>query len=146
MDHAVLFPRLRDNLRSNHVFAVVEGDDAHDPPWQEEWKEFLAKWIYKLNGQRYEPDRADSDHGRFMTRYRDWVDVAGAMSADIETAQSIEHFIGCQHSRDAFAPEKMGADMDHFDNELRSILEPHALDDVLNFTVRTKVEWGSIKR
>lgn len=43
MDHARLFPRLRQHVPDHHLFVVAEGDGAFNPPWQSEWEMFLAK-------------------------------------------------------------------------------------------------------
>ena len=127
------------------MFAVVDGDGAHQPPWRQAWDEFLARWIFKLKGERYEPGREDSDFERQMTRYRDWLDIAGEVFAEHDVSQSVDEFIRCQHSRDTFAPAKMGAQTGAFDAELRSILAPHAVNERLTYTVRTRMEWGRIK-
>lgn len=145
MDHAVLFPRLFNNVRANHVFAIVEGDGAHQPPWRSAWDEFLTKWIFQIKGESYEPDREDSDFNRFMTRYRGWIDVKGEVIAEHVVTQSIDEFIRCQHSRDTFAPSKMEMHIVDFDKELRALLEPHADDESITYAVRTRVEWGAIK-
>ncbi len=145
MDHAVLFPKLRKDVRHDHVFATVDGDGAHRPPWKRAWDDFLAKWILELKGERYAPDDASSDYARFMTRYRDWIEIRGEMFAERAVSQSIDHFVRCQHSRNTFAPSVLGARQARFDDELRAILEPHAQQQTITYRVRTRVEWGSIK-
>ena len=145
MDHTILFPRLLDGVRHEHVFAIVDGDGAHEPPWQQQWDDFLATWILKLKGEIYEPDREESEFEQYMTRYRDWIDVKGEVIYEREVSQSIDQFIRCQHSRDTFAPSKLGSQIGLFDAETRSILEPHAEDELLTYTLQTRVEWGVIK-
>ena len=146
MDHAVLFPRLLGHVRSDHVFAVVDGDGAYEPPWEDAWDAFLAKWLWELKGDAYQPHQPDSDYHRFMTRYRDWIDVQGERHVQHEVSQTIDEFVRCQHSRDSFAPAKLGSKANAFDAELRQLLEPHAHGERLIYHVRTRIEWGSIQR
>jgi hypothetical protein len=59
--------------------------------------------------------------------------------------QTVRAFIACQHSRDTFAPSKLGTRMKQFDAELAIILEPYVRDDCVTYSVRTNLTWGSIK-
>ncbi len=146
MDHEFLFPRLKSVSSTDHVFAVVEGDGAFQPPWQEAWDDFLAYWIHELKGEKYEPLKPNSDHARFMTRYRDWLDIEGeAVFDSAPFSQSIGDFIKCQHSRDTFAAAKLGNNMKAFDEDLRKLLTPYSTDDSITYTIQTRVEWGVIK-
>jgi SAM-dependent methyltransferase len=146
MDHAVVFPRLKSLVSECHVFAAVDGDGAFEPPWQLQWDEFLRRWIGQLTGESYEPGRPDSAHAIRTTRYRRWIDQHGAIDVTgPPIAQSIASFIACQHSRDTFAPAKLGAKSLRFDEELTDLLSPHADDGMLTYSVRTRVVWGSIR-
>ena len=146
MDHPVLFPRLASVVHADHVFAVVDGDGAFEPPWQSEWDEFLRRWIYALTGESYEPARTDGPFMIRMTRYKDWIDVAGETDVMSEPiVQNVDDFIACQHSRDTFAPSKLGALRGQFDAELASLLAPYATDGSIGYRVRTRLTWGSIK-
>ena len=144
MDHAKLFPRLLDQVSDDHVFVVVDGDGAYNPPWERAWNQFMAKWISRLKDEVYEPDNNESAFSRRMTRHRDWIDLKGRLNLDYGVSQSIDDFIRCQHSRDTFAPSKLGSEIGAFDMELRSILEIHAVNDVVTYNVQTRLEWGSI--
>ena len=146
MDQEVVFPRLLDVVSSNHLFAVIEGDGAYDPPWQQDWDDFLKYWIFELKREQYEPQSGNSAHHKFMTRYRQHVNIAGdrwVMSGTIN--QKLSDFILCQHSRDTFAPSKLGARIRQFDAELESILRPFAVEDLLSYRVRTSMTWGTIR-
>lgn len=145
MDLAKLFPRLSEKVSADHVFAVVDGDGAHNPPWKKDWDIFLTKWISLLKDEIYEPCNPDSKFNRHVNAYRDWVDVQGEMIFERDVSQSIDDFINCQHSRDTFAPAKLGSQLKLFDEELRRILEPHAEKNTIFYTVQTRLEWGSIK-
>ena len=82
MDHAKLFPRLLDQVSADHVFVTVDGDGAHNPPWESAWNQFLAKWISRVKDEAYEPDNSESDFRRHMTRHRDWIDISGTLNFD----------------------------------------------------------------
>ena len=144
MDHSIVFPRLLSAAKENHVFAVVDGDGAYRPPWQNAWDDFLRYWIYELKRERL--DQVESAFKAKMTRYKDWVDVVGEteiISAPV--SQAVTDFVACQHSRDTFAPYKLGERMQRFDAELTKVLEPHAIDGQISYSVRTSVTWGSIR-
>jgi len=147
MDQARVFGRLASRVNEQHVFAVVDGDGAFEPPWQAPWDDFLRRWIAQLKGERYEPDRPDSAFARRMTRYAQWIDARGEIQVTGEpVTQSIASFIACQHSRDTFAPVKLGTHMQRFDAELADLLAPYANDQaMLTYSIRTRVIWGSIR-
>lgn len=146
MDHAIVFPKLREAVRPDHVFAVVEGDGAFNPPWQSAWDSFLARWIFELKGETYEPGKRDSAYAARMSAWRSWIDVAGdtqVVSDPIE--QSVTEFVACQHSRDTFAPSKLGGRIRGFDQELIRLLRHYQHDGMLTYSVKTTLTWGSIK-
>ncbi|MEM7020176.1 MAG: class I SAM-dependent methyltransferase, partial [Pseudomonadota bacterium] len=41
MDHPVLFARLKQHIHEHSVFAIIDGDGAHEAPWQDDWVDFL---------------------------------------------------------------------------------------------------------
>ena len=146
MSQEVLFPRLLSLANPKHIFAVVEGDGAFDPPWQSDWDDFLEYWIFKLKGEKYEPENPDSAHTRFMTRYRDWIDLEGTeICVSTPFQQKISDFTKCQHSRDTFTTSKLGKEIDNFDASLREVLLPYSDGDSVIYKVRTRLEYGSIK-
>ena len=146
MNQAVVFPKLLRCVDADHVFAAVDGDGAYNPTWQAEWDSFLARWIYELNGEAYEPNRSDSAFQRRMNSYRRWLDVAGEIAAISDPIrQRVEDFIACQHSRNTFAPAKLGSRLAQFDGELRAMLEPYADEGVLSYSVQSNLVWGTIR-
>ena len=142
----MLFPRLLSAVQADHVFAVVEGDGAFEPAWQQEWDDFLSYWIYELKGERYEASNPDSAFASKMTAYKNWIVVNDQIEAESEHTQSVQDFISCQHSRDTFTPAKLGSRMMKFDAELAMLLSPYVVDDSITYRVRTRLTWGSIKR
>ncbi len=140
MDHAALFPRLAAHAAPGHVLAVVGGDSAHNPPWEAEWVQFLTRWIPLATGDTYNNDR----HDAFFRRYRDFMAVESDESFTQSFSQPVADFVACQHSRDTFAPSRLGERAGQFDAELTEILEPFATDGMLSFEVRTELSWGRV--
>ncbi len=142
MNHEVLFSKLSKHLKTRYLFAIIEGDGAHKPPWESDWQTFLSKWVPKLTG---EPLHANKDRS-FFEKYLDFVDVSGTYEVVSEPFhQSIEDFILCQHSRDTFAISKLGSDLGSFDRELREILSPFVnMNGDLEFQSSTKLTTATI--
>jgi SAM-dependent methyltransferase len=147
MDQATVFTRLTPLVSERHVVAVVAGDDAFEPPWQAAWDDFLRRWIHQLKGEHYQPNRADSAFARHMTRYTRWIETHGELQVDGEPiTQSVASFVACQHSRDTFAPVRLGPRLQRFDAELAELLSPYADDrGMLTYAIRTRVVWGAIR-
>jgi SAM-dependent methyltransferase len=123
MDHEVLFAKLSKYLKKRHLFAIIEGDGAHKPPWESDWQTFLTKWVPKLTGK---PLHTNKDRS-FWEKYLDYVDMNETYEVVSDPFhQSIEDFILCEHSRDTFAISKLGSDLENFDSELRELLSPFA--------------------
>ncbi len=138
MDHPIIFPRIAASLDPGGYIIIIEGDGAHDPPWQASWEAFLTRWIDRLGGE-YDP----AGYRSRMTAYRDWLDIAGARSFESEFSQPVEHFIECQHSRATWSRANMGADLAAaFDAELRDFLQPHAHNGDVHYRTHTTAVWG----
>ncbi|CDZ31279.1 2-polyprenyl-3-methyl-5-hydroxy-6-metoxy-1, 4-benzoquinol methylase [Neorhizobium galegae bv. officinalis] len=142
MDHERLFPRLGAHASPGHVFAAISGDTPFEPPWEADWHGFLGKWVPALTDQPFDPGRK-AEEWESYTRHLEIEGREYFLSAPFE--QSIEDFIRCQHSRDTFAPSKLGADNAVFDAELAEMLRPYAAGGRLTFIVRSKLVWGAIK-
>jgi len=142
MDQERLLPRLRRCVRPEHILAVVSGDHAFDPPWEDDWQKFLEKWVPKITGITL---RETKRRRSSRNRYQRFVDVAGEQDLVSDpVSQSVDDFVNCQHSRDTFAFSKLGEQTEAFDSELREIVSPHAANDTLTFRVRTNLTWGQI--
>lgn len=142
MDHERLFPKLAKHLKPDYLFGIIEGDDAHQPPWQEDLEVFLSKWVPEVTGKPFVQKRSN----QFWTRYTKHVDVTGnyeLISEPIE--QSLSDFILCQHSRDTFTISKLGNRRERFDAELEELLSPHAdKNSNLTFNSCTRLATGKL--
>lgn len=141
MDGDRLFPKLLAHVAPGHVFAVVSGDDAFEPPWDGDWKRFLGKWVPEVTGKPFDEQRQEIIWGD----YRRHLDLGGSEYFTTPVEQSVEDFIKCQHSRDTWAYSKLGSRTEAFDAGLAEILEGHSTSGRLSYTVRTLVTWGSIR-
>lgn len=141
MDQPRLFDRLL-RLTPNSVVAVVDGDAAHEPPWQDAWHEFMSRWVPRLTGQTFGAKAFEQD----MRRFTDHIDILGEEHFDSERIeQPVADFIACQHSRKTFTYRRLGCLGDVFDSELADLLTPCSQDGILTFTVRTQLTWGTIR-
>lgn len=142
MDHARLFPRIAQHVTPDHLFAVVEGDGAHAPPWEGDWQDFLGRWVPELTGQPFVTDRSPA----FWEAYQQYVDVGEVFELISDPfQQSVDDFILCQHSRDTFTISKLGARRSRFDDELRALLREHAdHNGILTYRSMTKLTVAKI--
>ncbi|CAN5666368.1 class I SAM-dependent methyltransferase [soil metagenome] len=138
MDHPVVFRKLASVLNSAGVVAVIEGDQAHEVPWQDDWERFLARWLGRL-GRDYNP----AGFRDWMTAFRRWMEIGGTRLFEGRYTQAVEHFIECQHSRATWSRANLGDELvAEFDAELRDLLLPYADGGMISFTTRSEVVWG----
>lgn len=137
MDPARLFPKLGKHLSEHHLLAIIAGDTAFEPPWQDGWRRFLAKWVPEVTGEPLDSERWHASR----TKHLDYVDVLQIDSFVSEPfQQTVDDFILCQHSRDTFALSKLGSRRRAFHDELEALLRPHAnADGVLTFRIETQL-------
>lgn len=141
MRHEVVFPKLAAAIAPDGVLAVLDGDGAVNPPWAEEWKAFITRWLARITGgARYDERAFDVE----LRAFECWMDIAGRRHFSFAFRQSVDDFIVCQHSRATWARLSMGAlAASEFDHELRELLLPHAHSDLLDYQVSTRVRWGT---
>lgn len=142
MDHEELFARLAKHVSQNHILAVIEGDNASNPPWRTSEISFLEKWVPAVTGKQFV-----EGHREFMRGYQQHVRLIEEIEIISEPfTQSIDDFIACQHSRDTFAISKLGQRLEEFDGELKEILQPHADENsCLTFKTKTTLTLSKLK-
>lgn len=142
MDHRRLFPRLKCFASAAHKVGVVSGDTPFKPAWNADWQLFLAKWVPLVTGKNFDHDRKQETRSEFQS----YLNIEGTEFFISEPiTQSVSDFVRCQHSRDTFAPSRLGDQRRRFDAELQEILTPYADDWMLQFSVGSEVVWGTIK-
>ena len=138
-----LFARLKNHVARQHCFAVISGDDAHDPAWRADWVPFLVKWIPIATGERFDLERKSAEWSAYKHHLD--IELSQTLISSPQT-QSVADFIACQHSRDAFAPARLGERMAEFDAELRELLVPHAdSQDRLRFCTKSELTAGRLR-
>lgn len=143
MDPGRLFPKLRDHVSKDHILAFVSGDTAFQPPWHDEWRQFLAKWVPKVSGLPLDSDPWRASREKHLSHV-DVVQTERFVSEPLR--QSVESFILCQHSRDTFALSKMESLRGDFHDELETLLKPHAdSSGQLTYRVETHLTVAKIK-
>ena len=142
MDAGRLFPRLAGFVAPDHRVAVVSGDDPFEPPWAEPWQAFLVRWLPLLTGEPFDPKGKSAQ----WASYKDHLEIIGEqrfLSAPV--VQSVDDFIRCQHSRESFAPDRLGSHFSEFDGQLTELLAPFANGGMLTFVVKVDQVCGTIK-
>lgn len=143
MDNAVLFPKLAQVLRPDHLVAVLTGGDAaHDPPWQAAWEGFLSDWVPKITGQPVQLGKRRDFWAGYQGHLRDVVEEE-VLSAPIR--QSLAEFVRTQHSRATFSYARLGDHLGAFDRDLTVCLEPFAdAQGALTFQTRSCLTFGRL--
>ncbi|MEM9797878.1 MAG: class I SAM-dependent methyltransferase [Pseudomonadota bacterium] len=142
MNPSRLFPRLRENLRIEHILAVIQGDEPFEPPWYDEWMQFLAKWVPEMTGQPVNSSEWVGSRKRHL-EYMDLVHSDDYFSEPMK--QSVEDFVLCQNSRDTFSVERLGSRLSGFREELTALLLPHVdASGQLEFKVKTHLTIGKL--
>lgn len=141
MDAEVALTRFAVSLAPGGMLALVSGDAPSGSPWWPEEKALYTDFITRLQGKPpVFPDDPLSAHLLVHPRFH----AQGfKVTAPFAVRQSIDDFLACQHSRATWSYDFMGDAMAaEFDARLRAILAPHARDGMLEYAVRTRVEWG----
>ena len=137
MAHDILFPKLAERTRT---VAIITGDAPPNPPWQDEWRAAMSKWLARLHNETYD-EPAFVAEGR---RFEPWLDIAGRESFTFSFRQSVEDYIVCQHSRASWSRRRMGEALSaEFDRDLDALLRPWAQDGMLTMELTSELTWGA---
>jgi hypothetical protein len=146
MDVDRVLPRFREAQEPGAFLAVLDADAPIDPPWEGEATRFMLDFLQKIDGERLQWWATASqrlrqpilDHPAFEC-------VGAAISKPLQVAQNITDFLRCEHSRATWSEDHLGEEASaQFDKGLRELLTPFATDDILTFSVQTRVEWGRL--
>jgi len=135
----IVFPRFADLLMARGLVAIVERTELASP-----WQEGLNKLIRRYSTMRnYEPfDLIDELERRGLFR------VAGRReTAPVVSQQPVEDYIASFHSRSSLSRDHMPpADADAFDQRLRRLVRPWAIEDMLELRTVGSIVWGTPHR
>jgi SAM-dependent methyltransferase len=139
MKHDIVFPTLAARLAPGGLVAVLNGDDAFEPPWQAEYTEFLRRWLARL-GRTLNPAAFKAE----LDSYKPWLDIKGERDFIFEHTETIAGYIACQHSRATWTRAVMGEALAHeFDEDLAFTLAPFARAGRLHYGVKSNLIWGT---
>ena len=142
-----VLPRFKEGLAPGAFLAVLDGDAPIDPPWEGEATRFMLDFLEKLEGER--PRWWASASQRLQQQILDHpaFERAGrVISKPVRVARNIADFLQCEHSRATWAEDHLGETRStQFDEGLTRILAPFAIDDILTFSVQTRIEWGRVR-
>ncbi|MDJ0789373.1 MAG: class I SAM-dependent methyltransferase [Myxococcota bacterium] len=137
-------PAIARALAPGAVLAVMEGDEAWQPPWEPEELELFASLAEHHTGQRArisprrEPLPPILTHPLFALEERH-------LTAPFAFRQSVDDYIECQTSRSSLSRETLGPEGSAaLADGLRRILASHAEDGALTYSVRFQLEWGRL--
>ncbi|MDX8349930.1 class I SAM-dependent methyltransferase [Cognatiyoonia sp. IB215446] len=143
MDCDRLFPKLKPHLNPQTLLAFVEGDQAFEPPWEAEWRAFLAKWVPMVTAWSLDSAEWLAWRDKHL-RHVAIIDTFEFLSPPIR--QSVGDFILCQYSRNTFSPLALGNRTTQFADELRELLAGYAnADGMLEFRVKTHLTFARSK-
>ena len=142
MTHGVLFPKLRDAMAPGARIAVVDGDGPTAAPWLDAYRALIVTWVERLGFVFNSPEfRAR------MIAHEAWIEIEGREAFTSRQRMAVEDLIEAEHSRATWARARMGRDAaEAFDTDLRTLLEPFADDDKIEFEVCSNLAWGHPRR
>jgi len=144
MDLEIVLPRFAQVLAPSGILAMVDGDAPIGAPWEAEEKALFIDFIERLQGAPPKfpatpllgLERPILEHALFRR-------MGGKITAPWPVMQSVDDYLGCQHSRATWSEDYMGAAMAaEFDAKMRALLAPHASSGMLRYEVRSRLEWG----
>jgi SAM-dependent methyltransferase len=146
MDVDRVLPRFRQAQAPGAFLAVLDGDAPIDPPWDVEATRFMLHFLEKMDGERPQWWASASQRLRQPVLNHPAFECVGAViSEPVQVAQNITDFLACEHSRSTWSEDHLGEKASaQFDKGLRELLTPFATDDILTFSVQTRLEWGRI--
>ncbi len=135
MDWERVLPALARSLSPDGPLALVEAN-PQDAPWQAKLDEIIPRYSTMQNFEPYNLEELLVRRGLFRELGRASV---GAHPYE----QSIDELLTGLHSAAACVRERMGEEQARaFDDEVRSAVEPHAVDGMLHVVATARVVWG----
>jgi hypothetical protein len=68
------------------------------------------------------------------------------ITAPVQVSQSIADYLRCEHSRASWAEDYFGDKLSaEFDSAMTRLLTPYVRQEMLHFSVQTRLEWGRLQ-
>jgi hypothetical protein len=136
MQHDQVMPKLRRALKDGGILALVDGDAPSEAPWIDAYRAHVRRWVENGGAVWRDPENV-------RPAYFNWLKVQGREILLSAVRQQVGDLIDAEHSRATWSRAVMGrAAASQFDQDLRGLLEPHAADGEVSYTVRTSLVWG----
>jgi ubiquinone/menaquinone biosynthesis C-methylase UbiE len=135
MDWYAALPRFAALLEPRGFLAIVDRDER-EPPWREALKPVYRRYSTNQDWRPYDLIQELESRGLFR-QTGTW------RTEPVPFTPTVEEYIEHHHSMSGFSRERMGPVAQAFDDELRSILLPHAdTEGALHLHIVGTVEWG----
>jgi SAM-dependent methyltransferase len=134
MDWDIVLPRLAGALAPGAVLAIAVSIDP--PPWAEDLHPLISRYSAIQNWENADLIGLLEGRGVFKR--------LGEKQFEAEPYQrTVEEYIDGLHATSGLARERMGPDNARvFDEEVRALAAPHAVDGVLELAAGAEVAWG----
>ena len=136
MDWYNVLPRMADSLSQSGYVAVVGGRRIDTAPWVGDLNRIIPRYSTNKDFTPYDLlDELERRHlfsvvGRKRTRPQQY-------------SMSIDRYVELFHARNGFSRERMNpTSAIAFDTEVRDVVTPFAVQNVLTFDVTTDIAWG----
>ncbi|HYM14865.1 MAG TPA: class I SAM-dependent methyltransferase [Dehalococcoidia bacterium] len=135
MDWEVVLPKVRAALAPRAHLAIIGA--KCEPPWSAQLLDPIARYSVMPDFERY--DLIDE-----LTARNLFVKSGEAAIGPAQFTRSVEAYVDALHATAGLPRERMGPAAAHaFDEEVRTIVLPHAIHGVLSLEASAHVVWGS---
>ena len=124
-------------VMTGRAFLAIVDHGHHEVPWHEGLAEVVAR-------HSRSPDYDPSFYLPDELAARGFLEIAGRASTPrVLFRQPVAHYVEQFHSTSALARRWMPPEeSDAFDQAVRQVVEPHAVDGILEMTVAADLAWG----
>lgn len=135
MDWNVVLPRFVRLLTPHGVLAIVQTREQRSP-WSQELRDLSKR--YSARTGSWHQDMIEQ-----LERARLFQQLGEHTTAPMTQRQSIEEYIGRQHSRSGFSLDQMPREQaERFRVEARALLSPFADQEILTLEIVGHITWG----
>jgi SAM-dependent methyltransferase len=146
MDLGRVMPKFAAALAPGGFLALVNGDAPVDAPWEKEYRRLMLDFLEKIEGTRPSGWKSARDQlGAPLLIHPQYHPVGDKVTAPFRVSQNITDFLRCEHSRASWSEDHLGEALTgEFDAAVKKLLSRYAKNGILEFDVRTRIEWGRV--
>jgi SAM-dependent methyltransferase len=148
MNPDVALKRFGEVLSARGVLAVLSGDSPVDTPWEPAEAALTIAVTSKADGvspaeRATELKTAAERLAAPLVNHPRFAIEGTRITAPASFSQSIADYLRCLHSRQSLSVDHIGAEISReLDAALTRVLSRYAVNGMLTFGVRTRIEWG----